>query len=117
MVSWNWSGNIFKNLKKKMGKDDGNFYTCEYCGEEFFISWEENECQCSGCIPTCCSDKCWNAKWTEEHNIEKEKNKKWWKENKKEILLSEQKLLGESFLRAINQAKENEKRTGWIFKN
>ena len=30
--------------------DGGGIYICKICGEEFFVSWEENSCQCSGCL-------------------------------------------------------------------
>ena len=34
----------------------GKFYDCQKCGEEFYISWDENGCQCSECLPNLCPD-------------------------------------------------------------
>lgn len=29
--------------------ENGSIMECEKCGERFFMSYEENSCQCSGC--------------------------------------------------------------------
>ena len=34
----------------------GNFYICKECGKEYFISWEENGCQCCGCVSNLCPE-------------------------------------------------------------
>ena len=36
---------------------DGIFLECNRCYEEFFVSYEENDCMWSGCTPTLC-DEC-----------------------------------------------------------
>ncbi len=35
---------------------EGEWYCCEDCGRDFFISYETNSCQCSGCLERVCPE-------------------------------------------------------------